>query len=57
MGTIRRFSYLFLLKGKDGDEFKDAEEGGGEDDGWAPDEDDLELPADLEPAPVPTGIE
>merc|ERR550519_2204978 len=34
--------------GEGKDEFEDAEGGDEEGDGWAPDEDDLELPADLE---------
>jgi coatomer protein complex subunit alpha (xenin) len=38
------------------DEFKDAKEEG-DGDGWAPDDDDLELPADLEPTPAETGGE
>ena len=37
------------------DDFQDAEAGDEEGDGWAPDEDDLELPADLEPVPVAAG--
>jgi len=37
------------------DEFEDAKEEAGDGDGWAPDDDDLDLPPDLEPTPAEAG--